>query len=305
MCYPRQRPGRSAAALALAAALAAVLCLSACSPAAPGDFQGEWVWSDGTAYFGLTLQVDGAALSGWHDGGLADGSRIDTSVPGDEPTVSGTVEGRVARIKITSVYSPELAYEATLTLEGTDKAAWKVTKAMDGETYIPREAALVRAAATTAAGPAEKPDESALIKGCRALVDGLDRDIGERGFEAMKFDAPGSSEGGEALVWREGQVLLKISVVRYGETGRLESSYWFGPNNVLALTRRTMYAVEPSGDSEIGSLETTAWYFKDGAFACARDGQDNPIVAGSPDAGPALEAIAADVAAFRDKGGEQ
>jgi hypothetical protein len=68
-----------------AVALGIALALASCK-AETVSFTGEWKAVDlEGAYFGLTLIQEDSNISGWHDGGLADGSRIDVAIGTTNP----------------------------------------------------------------------------------------------------------------------------------------------------------------------------------------------------------------------------
>jgi len=110
----------------------------------PADFRGNWDMEEtGGLAFGLELQQEGNTVFGHHCGMLSDASRIDCSLAGeDDPTITGSIAGNVAKVRFTSAYSGQIGM-AKLTRQD-ESLLWEITAYPNGVYYLPDQAVLTK-----------------------------------------------------------------------------------------------------------------------------------------------------------------
>jgi hypothetical protein len=120
-----------------------LLLLSSPSYADDG-FGGKWSSVSDTISLDLTLSQNGDSITGYHCSVTANANRIDCSTDGNVfgITLRGTIKGNSINVTFMSTYSMKTG-EAVITKKGK-YLIWKITKAPDGEFYIPMEATLIK-----------------------------------------------------------------------------------------------------------------------------------------------------------------
>jgi hypothetical protein len=107
------------------------------------DFTGTWASKTTDAItFSLDLKQRGSRIEGYHNAVAQGGRRVDDVQPDTgHPSISGSVQGRVAYVTFSSGYGDGTG-EATITLNG-NKLDWKITKS-SGMHYLPSASVLHR-----------------------------------------------------------------------------------------------------------------------------------------------------------------
>jgi hypothetical protein len=108
-----------------------------------GDFTGTWASKTTDAItFALDLKQKGSRVEGYHNAVAQGGRRVDDVQPDTgQPSVSGSVRGRVAHVTFNSGYGDGTG-EATITLNG-NRLEWKIIKS-SGMHYLPSASVLHR-----------------------------------------------------------------------------------------------------------------------------------------------------------------
>ncbi len=121
-----------------------LLPVAARAQASADPFDGKWTWSQGKESLELTLDQNGEALTGFHIAIGQDGNKVDDAGEELVPSITGLVEGNMAKIDFASAFPDGGTGTATLTLKN-GKLEWLLA-ASHGEHYFPKKAELLRAA---------------------------------------------------------------------------------------------------------------------------------------------------------------
>ena len=106
------------------------------------DFTGSWVYlsADGKASLAFDLTQKGEKLTGYHNCTVRGGNRVDAVLPGDPPSIVGTVSGRKAQVTFRSGYGDGKG-TAEMTLGKDHTLSWKILE-FQGNHYLMESAVL-------------------------------------------------------------------------------------------------------------------------------------------------------------------